>query len=151
MDKSVHPTYYIMDVITYPCWDQIQTMLVKAAQDIKYPTNRLAIIAKMYHSAEKCCWIDLTYLPLDKIAAILAGENFKCIFWNKNHRIPIWISLKFVPSRIEYLVAWSIEIMHNLSYNLHCTVWYVVLFLHITAMSCSILCIWLPWQESNWQ
>ena len=88
-----------MDVITYPCWDQIQTMLVKAAQDIKYPTNRLAIIAKMYHSAEKCCWIDLTYLPLDKIAAILAGENFKCIFWNENHRIPIWISLKFVPSR----------------------------------------------------
>ena len=36
------------------------------------------------------------HLPLDKMAAILADDNFKCILLNENDRIPIWISLKFV-------------------------------------------------------
>ena len=31
------------------------------------------------------------------MAAILADDNFKCIFLNENDRIPIRISLKFVP------------------------------------------------------
>ena len=39
---------------------------------------------------------DLTHLPLDKMAAILEDDNFKCIFLNQNDRIPIRISLKFV-------------------------------------------------------
>ena len=39
----------------------------------------------------------LTYLPLDKLAAIFADDNFKCIFFNGNDRILIGISLKFVP------------------------------------------------------
>ena len=39
----------------------------------------------------------LTHLPLDKMAAILADNIFKCIFLNENDRIPIQISLKFVP------------------------------------------------------
>ena len=39
----------------------------------------------------------LTHLPLDKMAAILADDNFKCIFLNENDRIRIPISLKFVP------------------------------------------------------
>ena len=38
----------------------------------------------------------LTHLSLDKMAAILEDNNFKCIFMNENDRIPIWISLKFV-------------------------------------------------------
>ena len=38
----------------------------------------------------------LTHLPLDKMAAILADDNSKCIFLNENDRIPIQISLKFV-------------------------------------------------------
>ena len=38
----------------------------------------------------------LTHLPLDKMAANLA-DNFKCIFLNEKDRIPIQISLKFVP------------------------------------------------------
>ena len=42
---------------------------------------------------------ELTNLPLDKMAAILADENFKCIFLKENDRIPIRISLKFVPRR----------------------------------------------------
>ena len=37
-----------------------------------------------------------TYLPLDKMAAILAEDNFKRILLNENYSIPIWISLKFV-------------------------------------------------------
>ena len=34
---------------------------------------------------------------MDKMAAILADDNFKCIFFNEDDRIPIRISLKFVP------------------------------------------------------
>ena len=43
------------------------------------------------------CMLHVTHLPLDKMAAILADDNFKCIFLNENDRIPIRISLKFVP------------------------------------------------------
>ena len=39
----------------------------------------------------------LTHLPLDKMATILSDDIFKCIFLNENDRIPIKISLKFVP------------------------------------------------------
>ena len=37
-------------------------------------------------------------LPLDKMAAILADDNFNCIFLNENDTILIQISLKYVPS-----------------------------------------------------
>ena len=33
------------------------------------------------------------------MSAIVAGDIFKCIFLNENDRIPIQISLKFVPRR----------------------------------------------------
>ena len=39
----------------------------------------------------------LTHLPQDKMAAILADDNFKCILLNENVWIAIRISLKFVP------------------------------------------------------
>ena len=42
----------------------------------------------------------LTHLSLEKMAAILADDNFTCIFLNENDRIPIQISLKFVPSSL---------------------------------------------------
>ena len=48
----------------------------------------------MFHSGFIHC---LTHLPLDKMAATLADDNFKCIFLNGNDGILIWISLKFVP------------------------------------------------------
>ena len=38
----------------------------------------------------------LTCLPLDKMATILADDIFKCIFFNENDWILIQISLKFV-------------------------------------------------------
>ena len=38
----------------------------------------------------------LTHLPLDKMADILADNNFGCIFLNENDRIPIRILLKFL-------------------------------------------------------
>ena len=38
----------------------------------------------------------LTHLPLDKMAAILAGYNFKCTSLNDDDRIPIRISLRCV-------------------------------------------------------
>ena len=40
---------------------------------------------------------NLTHLSLDKIATTLADDIFKCIYLNENDRIPIQISLKFVP------------------------------------------------------
>ena len=39
----------------------------------------------------------LTHPPLDKMAAILADNIFKCIFLIENDSIPLQISLKFVP------------------------------------------------------
>ena len=53
------------------------------------------------------------HLPLDKMAAILADDNFKCIFLNENDRILIEISLKFVPrsptdnkTALVHVMAW---------------------------------------------
>ena len=43
--------------------------------------------------------LPLTHLHLNKMAAILADDYFKCIFLNENNRIPIPISLKFIPRR----------------------------------------------------
>ena len=39
----------------------------------------------------------LTYLPLDKMAAILTDDISKCILLNENDRIPIQFLLKCVP------------------------------------------------------
>ena len=38
----------------------------------------------------------LTHLPVDKMAAVLADDTLKCIFFNENDRISSQISLKFV-------------------------------------------------------
>ena len=37
------------------------------------------------------------HVPLDKMAAISADDNSKCMFLNENDRIPIRISLEFDP------------------------------------------------------
>ena len=42
-------------------------------------------------------WRFLTHLPLDKMAAVLADNIFKCMFLNENFYILIKIPLKFVP------------------------------------------------------
>ena len=39
----------------------------------------------------------LTHLPQDKMAAVVANDNFKCIFLNKNNKFLIQILLKHVP------------------------------------------------------
>ena len=39
---------------------------------------------------------EINLSPMDKMAAILADDIFKCIFMNESYRIPIQISLKFV-------------------------------------------------------
>ena len=41
--------------------------------------------------------MDLTHLPLDKKATILADNISMCILLNENVSFPIKISLKFVP------------------------------------------------------
>ena len=53
----------------------------------------------------------LTHLSLDKMDAILADDNFKCIFLYENDRIPILISLKFVPRSPIYNMPAFVQIM----------------------------------------
>ena len=57
--------------------------------------------AKMFsiwpHLLESSTGYTLTYLTLDKMAANLADDIFNCILLNENDRIPIQISLKYVP------------------------------------------------------
>ena len=55
----------------------------------------------------------LTHLPLHKMAEILADDIFNCIFLNENDRIPIQISLRYVPrspidnkSALVQVMAW---------------------------------------------
>ena len=57
-------------------------------------------IAKALELLQSCTYKPLrylTHLPLDKMAAILADDNFKCIFSNENDRITIRMSLQLVP------------------------------------------------------
>ena len=58
-------------------------------------------------------WLFINSCPLDKMAAILADNIFKCIFLNENGSISIQISLKFVPkgsvdnkSALVQVMAW---------------------------------------------
>ena len=45
------------------------------------------------------------------MAAVLADELFKCIFLNENDRIPIQISLKFVPRSPIYNKPALVQVM----------------------------------------
>ena len=58
-----------------------------------------------------CIILVLTHPLLDKMAAILADDILKCIFLNENDRIPIQISLKFVPRSLIDNKAALVEIM----------------------------------------
>ena len=66
--------------------------------------------AKQNHKNE-LLWTDLinidalTHLPLGKMAAILADDNFKCIFLNENYRISLQISLKVPRSPVDKKAA----------------------------------------------
>ena len=46
----------------------------------------------------------ITHLALEKMAAILADDNFKCIFLNENDRIPISISLNLF-SGVQFTIS----------------------------------------------
>ena len=45
------------------------------------------------------------------MASILSDDNFKCIFLNENNRIPIRISLKFVPRSPNYNKPALVQVM----------------------------------------
>ena len=49
--------------------------------------------------------------PMSNMAAILADYIFRCIFLNENDRIPIQISLKFVPLSLIHNKAASLQAM----------------------------------------
>ena len=48
------------------------------------------------HQSSYCSWSRENGSPLGKRVAIFADDNYKCIFWNENYRVPIQISLQFV-------------------------------------------------------
>ena len=50
-----------------------------------------------HDSLNICITAMCTVMNWDKMAEILVDDNFGCIFLNENDRIPILISLKFVP------------------------------------------------------
>ena len=52
-----------------------------------------------------------THFPLDKMAAILAADIFKHIFFNENIRISIQISLKFVPEGLIDNMSALVQVM----------------------------------------
>ena len=54
-------------------------------------------ILLLLHPCQVTAREPLLTLLLDKMAAILADDLFKCIFLNKNDRFLLWISLTFVP------------------------------------------------------
>ena len=53
----------------------------------------------------------LTHLPMDKMDVFLADNIFKCISLNENDRIPIQISLKFVPRSLIYNKPALVQVM----------------------------------------
>ena len=72
--------------------------------------NYVAVDALAPFIARWSAWA-WTHLPLDKMAAIFADDNFKCIFLNENHRILNQISLKFVPKGSIYNIPALVQIM----------------------------------------
>ena len=52
-----------------------------------------------------------THLPLDKMAAILQNNIFKCMFLNENGRIPIHIQLKYVHRNPIYIKPALVQVM----------------------------------------
>ena len=48
---------------------------------------------------------------MDKMAAILADDNFRCILMNENYTILIWISLKFVTGSLIYNKPALVQVM----------------------------------------
>ena len=64
---------------------------------LKIIDNLLHRLEQLWRNAWVSCDLYLTHLSLDKMAAILADDNFKCIFSIENDRIIIQISQKLVP------------------------------------------------------
>ena len=56
------------------------------------------------------CW-ESTHLPLDKMAAVLEDNIFRCIFSNENVWISLEISLKFVPKDQIHKIPALVQIM----------------------------------------
>ena len=48
---------------------------------------------------------------MDKMAAVLADDIFKCIFLNENDRIQIQMSLKFIPTSPIYNKPALVQVM----------------------------------------
>ena len=70
--------------------------------------NNLVVSTESAEGLTQACRV---ILKLDKMAAILADDNFKCIFLNENVSILIKISLNFVPKGSINNIPALVEIM----------------------------------------
>ena len=86
--QLLHDTFLVITLPTDGIW--VNTM----------PTKK---------SPEPC--VLLTPLPMDKMDAVLADDNFRCISFNENDRISIRISLKFVPRSSIYNKPALVQVM----------------------------------------
>ena len=75
--------------------------------------NKATCFAWLKKTALAYPQVQLTHLPLDKMADILADDKFKRMFLNENASILIQVSLKFVPkgpidnkSALVQVMAW---------------------------------------------
>ena len=71
------------------------------------------LIENMGHGPQIGVGHELTHLPMDKMAVILACDIFECIFLYENDGIPIQTSLKYIPRRtidnkpaLDQIMAW---------------------------------------------
>ena len=83
--------YDSTDQTTFPKWR------TRSCEIFEYALNEQTSIFKVAIETPQNLATLHVSSSLDKMAAILADNIFKCIFLNENDRILIKISLKFVP------------------------------------------------------
>ena len=79
-------------------WDRPRSTLIKVRvpYSLRNTFYLKATESRYWKWVKECPQPQLNQLPLDKMAAILADDIFICIFGNRNDRIPIQMSLKYV-------------------------------------------------------
>ena len=83
--------------MTWSAADEIEAVDLFSCQFAARDTYRHALLQGLFYGQRITrifTLTELTHLSLDKMAAILADDNFRYIFLNEKDRTPIW--LKFV-------------------------------------------------------
>ena len=68
------------------------------------------LLSQAQHSRIKI-WYTLTNLHLDKMATILAGEIYKCVFLHENVSMSIKVRMINNPALVQIMARWRIVII----------------------------------------